>query len=78
MNRLFLLSFCLMLIVSLIEFIIGRNKMEGKQKRVISIFYVLTSVFLIALQFQYNQMLPTGYLLNYLSPQIKMWIDQLL
>ncbi|KQL44316.1 hypothetical protein AN963_23200 [Brevibacillus choshinensis] len=78
MNRLFLFSFGLMLIISLIEFIISSKKMEGKQKRVISILYVLTVVFMIALQFQYNQMVPTGYLLNYLSPRVKIWIDQML
>ncbi|MDC0760502.1 MULTISPECIES: hypothetical protein [Brevibacillus] len=53
-----------------------RKGMDGRQQRVIAIFYVLTIFCLFALQFQYYQVLPTSNLMNFLSPHVKRWVDQ--
>ncbi|CAI8790798.1 Group-specific protein [Brevibacillus sp. IT-7CA2] len=76
MNRIFLVFFVFMLLLSFGEFILKRKGMDGRQQRVIVIFYTLTIVFLIALQFQYYQVLPTSNLMNFLSPHVKRWVDQ--
>ncbi|MFG0214213.1 hypothetical protein ACFU8X_14000 [Brevibacillus porteri] len=76
MNRVFLIFFIAMLLLSFGEFIMKRKGMDGRQQRVIAIFYVLTILCLIALQFQYYQVLPTSNLMNFLSPHVKWWVDQ--
>ncbi|GEC88212.1 MULTISPECIES: hypothetical protein [Brevibacillus] len=76
MNRIFLVFFVFMLILSFGEFILKRKGMDGRQQRVIVIFYTLTIAFLIALQFQYYQLLPTSHIMNILSPYVKRWVDQ--
>lgn len=76
MNRIFLIFFISMLLLSFGEFILKRKGMDGRQQRVIAIFYVLTILCLIALQFQYYQVLPTSNLMNFLSPRVKWWVDQ--
>ncbi|UED77267.1 hypothetical protein [Brevibacillus sp. DP1.3A] len=76
MNRIFLIFFISMLVLSFGEFIMKRKAMDGRQQRVIAIFYVLTILCLIALQFQYYQVLPTSNLMNFLSPHVKWWVDQ--
>lgn len=65
-----------MLLLSFGEFIMKRKGMDGRQQRVIAIFYVLTIFCLFALQFQYYQVLPTSNLMNFLSPHVKRWVDQ--
>jgi hypothetical protein len=76
MNRLFLVIYCLMLSISLIRFLLRQKGMPTKQRWVMYTLYALTFVFLFALQFQYHQMLPTGHLLNLLTPRVKLWVDQ--
>ncbi|AWX56992.1 MULTISPECIES: hypothetical protein [Brevibacillus] len=76
MNRIFLVFFVFMLLLSIGEFILKRKGMDGRQQRVIVIFYTLTIVFLIALQFQYYQILPTSNIMNMFSPYVKRWVDQ--
>ncbi|MFA4132462.1 MULTISPECIES: hypothetical protein [Brevibacillus] len=76
MNRIFLVFFIFMLILSIGEFILKRKGMDGRQRGVIVIFYTLTIVCLIALQFQYYQMLPTSSIMNIFSPHVKRWLDQ--
>ncbi|OUQ88004.1 hypothetical protein B5G50_13470 [Brevibacillus brevis] len=76
MNRIFLVFFIFMLILSIGEFILKRKGMDGRQRGVIVIFYTLTIVCLIALQFQYYQMLPTSSVMNIFSPHVKRWLDQ--
>lgn len=76
MNRIFLVFFVLMMLLSLGEFIMKRKGMEAKQKRVIIVFYVLTIVCFVSLQFQYYQVLPTNNLMNMLSPYVKQWVDR--
>lgn len=76
MNRIFLVFFVAMLLLSFGEFILKRKGMEGRQKRVIAIFYTLTIACLIALQFQYYQVLPASHIMNILSPYVKQWVDQ--
>ncbi|WJQ79481.1 hypothetical protein [Brevibacillus brevis] len=76
MNRIFLVFFVLMLILSFGEFILKRKGMDGRQQGVIVIFYTLTIVCLIALQFQYYQVLPTSRIMNLFSPYVKRWVEQ--
>ncbi|GAB1529252.1 MULTISPECIES: hypothetical protein [Brevibacillus] len=76
MNRIFLVFFVLMLILSFGEFILKRKGMDGRQQGVIVIFYTLTIVCLIALQFQYYQVLPTSRIMNMFSPYVKRWVEQ--
>ncbi|TQR36404.1 hypothetical protein [Brevibacillus brevis] len=76
MNRIFLVFFIFMLILSIGEFILKRKGMDGRQRGVIVIFYTLTIVCLIALQFQYYQMLPTSSIMNIFSPHVKRWLVQ--
>ncbi|MBG9945027.1 hypothetical protein ABE237_14730 [Brevibacillus formosus] len=76
MNRIFLVFFVFMLLLSLGEFILKRKSMDGRQQRVIFIFYTLTIICLIALQFQYYQILPTSNIMNIFSPHVKRWVDQ--
>ncbi len=76
MNRIFLVFFVFMLLLSIGEFILKQQGMDGRQRGVIVIFYTLTIVCLIALQFQYYQMLPTSSIMNIFSPHVKRWLDQ--
>ncbi|MGK5507401.1 hypothetical protein [Brevibacillus formosus] len=76
MNRVFLVFFVFMLLLSIGEFILKRRGMDGRQQRVIVIFYTLTIVCLIALQFQYYQVLPASNIMNIFSPYVKRWVDQ--
>ncbi|TKI54872.1 hypothetical protein E8L90_05105 [Brevibacillus antibioticus] len=76
MNRIFLVFFVFMLLLSIGEFILKRKGMDGRQQRVIVIFYTLTIIFLFALQFQYYQVLPTSNFMNIFSPHVKRWMDQ--
>ncbi|MBY0087249.1 hypothetical protein HP567_020825 [Brevibacillus sp. M2.1A] len=76
MNRIFLVFFVFMLLHSIGEFILKRKGIDGRQQRVIVIFYTLTIVYLIALQFQYYQILPTSNIMNIFSPHVKWWVDQ--
>lgn len=76
MNRIFLVFFVLMLILSFGEFILKRKGMDGRQQGVIVIFYTLTIVCLIALQFQYYQVFPTSRIMNMFSPYVKRWVEQ--
>ncbi len=76
MNRIFLVFFVFMLLLSIGEFILKRKGIDGRQQRVIVIFYTLTIVCLIALQFQYYQVLPASNIMNIFSPYVKRWVDQ--
>ncbi|MBW5467621.1 hypothetical protein GPJ61_07005 [Brevibacillus formosus] len=76
MNRIFLVFYVCMLVLSFGEFILKRKGMDGRQQGVIVIFYSLTIVCLIALQFQYYQVLPTSRIMNMFSPYVKRWVEQ--
>ncbi|MGN7470302.1 hypothetical protein [Brevibacillus sp. SAFN-007a] len=78
MNRLFLCLFVLMLISSFLHFVWKRNQMERKQQIVIYTMYVLSAIGLYAIQYQHDNLMPTGFFLNILTPRVKMWIDQIL
>ncbi|KNB72659.1 hypothetical protein [Brevibacillus reuszeri] len=77
MNRIFLLIFCGLLIVSVLMFLRKRKRMPRKQQVIIFILYGCTIAFVVCLQLQYNQILPFGRLSLYVSP-LKRWIEQLL
>lgn len=77
MNRIFLIVFCLFLAISVITFLFKRKTMPAKQQSIIFVLYALTIVFLICLQYQYNEMLPFQHLSTFFSP-LKRWIEQLM
>ncbi|MFD2371222.1 hypothetical protein ACFSO0_14965 [Brevibacillus sp. GCM10020057] len=77
MNRLFLLIYCIAFLVRVIAFVRHRKRMPGKQQVVMCTLYVLTIFVFAALQFQHAELLPVSHFLNGLSPQVKMWVDQL-
>ncbi|WP_289136576.1 hypothetical protein [uncultured Brevibacillus sp.] len=75
MNRIFMLFFCVLLVISIITFLAKRKSMPPKQQGIIFALYGLTIGLLVCLQLQYNQILPFGHLSTYIAP-LKNWIER--
>jgi len=75
MNRIFMLLFCLLLVISIITFLVNRKNMPPRQQAIIFTLYGLTIGLMVCLQLQYNQILPFDYLSTYISP-LKNWIER--
>lgn len=75
MNRLFLIVYIVVLVISIASFLLKRKRIPGKQKIVMYILYGFTVIFLILLQLQQKRQIPIDDYLNVFSPHIKSWID---
>jgi hypothetical protein len=76
MNRVFMVVFGLLLLLSLIKDARRSKELKARGKQLITFLYLLTVALLVCLQYQVTLYLPTNFFVNVISPKVYWFIHR--